>query len=152
MKIENIFSKKISRPINGVIKADQNDTAYNELEEYVITKEVDKHLRKFVDAFLLRMDRKKDADVSAKMAFGLPDSFGSGKSHFIKILSYLLNNQPVSEEGKEAKAPLDFFIEKVVGDSVFQGDLRRLANAHTEVILFNIDSKAEQNHRRDAIL
>lgn len=152
MKIESIFAKDINRAINGVIKADQSDKAYNELEEYVITKEVDRHLRQFVDAFLLGIDRKKDADVSAKMGVWVSGFFGSGKSHFIKILSYLLNNQPVSEEGKEAKTPLDFFIEKVVGDSVFQGDLRRLANAQTEVILFNIDSKAEQNHSRDAIL
>lgn len=152
MKIETIFSKDINRPINGVIKADQSDKAYNELEEYVITKEVDRHLRQFVDAFLLGIDRRKDTDVSAKMGVWVSGFFGSGKSHFIKILSYLLNNQPVSEEGKDAKTPLDFFIEKVVGDSVFQGDLRRLANAHTEVILFNIDSKAEQNHSRDAIL
>lgn len=152
MKIENIFAKDINRQINGVIKADQNDRAYNELEEYVITKEVDKHLRRFVDAFLLGMDRKKDAEVSAKMGVWVSGFFGSGKSHFIKILSYLLKNQPVIEEGKEAKTPLDFFLEKVSDDSIFQGDLKRLANAHTEVVLFNIDSKAEQNHSRDAIL
>jgi len=152
MNIEQIFSKDINRPINGVIKADQSDRAYNELDEYVITKEVDKHLRQFVDAFLLGIDRKKDADVSAKMGVWVSGFFGSGKSHFIKILSYLLKNQPVSEEGKEAKTPLDFFLEKVSGDAVLQGDLKRLANAHTEVILFNIDSKAEQNHSRDAIL
>jgi len=152
MKIENIFAKDINRPINGVIKADQSDTAYNELDEYVITKEVDKHLRSFVDAFLLGIDRKKDADVSAKMGVWVSGFFGSGKSHFIKILSYLLKNQPVSEEGKEAKTPLDFFLEKVVDDAIFQGDLKRMANAATEVILFNIDSKAEQNHSRDAIL
>ena len=154
MKIENIFAKDINRPINGVIKADQSDKAYNELEEYVITKEVDRHLRSFVDAFLLGIDRKKDADVSAKMGVWVSGFFGSGKSHFIKILSYLLKNQPVSEDGKEARTPLDFFLEKVkvVDDAIFQGDLKRMANAATEVILFNIDSKAEQNHSRDAIL
>ena len=149
MNIEQIFLKDINRPINGVIKADQSDRAYNELDEYVITKEVDKHLRQFVDAFLLGIDRKKDADVSAKMGVWVSGFFGSGKSHFIKILSYLLKNQPVSEEGKEAKTPLDFFLEKVSGDAVLQGDLKRLANAHTEVILFNIDSKAEPQPGRD---
>lgn len=152
MQIEKIFEKDINRPINGVIKADQRDKAYNELEEYVITKEVDRHLRHFVDAFLLGIDRKSDADVSAKMGVWVSGFFGSGKSHFIKILSYLLSNQPVVEPGKEERTPLEFFIEKVAGDSAFQGDLRRMANAHTEVILFNIDSKAEQNHSRDAIL
>lgn len=152
MKIESIFAKNINRAINGVIKADQSDQAYNELEEYVITKEVDRHLRHFVDAFLLGIDRKKDVDVSAKMGVWVSGFFGSGKSHFIKILSYLLNNQPVSEEGKAAKTPLDFFLEKVSDDAIMQGDLKRLANAQTEVILFNIDSKAEQNHSQDAIL
>jgi len=151
MKIQSIFAKDINRPINGVIKADQNDRAYNELEEYVITKEVDRHLRHFVDAFLLGIDRKKDADVSAKMGVWVSGFFGSGKSHFIKILSYLLNNQVVKEQGKEDRTPLDFFIEKVAGDAAFQGDLRRMAQSQTEVILFNIDSKAEQNHSRDAI-
>ena len=152
MKIENIFAKDINRAINGVIKADQSGTAYNELEEYVITKEVDRHLRSFVDAYLLGLDRKKDVDVSAKMGVWVSGFFGSGKSHFIKILSYLLNNQPVIEEGREAKTPLNFFLEKVSEDAILQGDLKRLANANTEVILFNIDSKAEQGHVHDAIL
>ena len=40
--------------------------------------------------------------------------------------TYLLSNQPVIEPGKEEKTPLEFFIEKVAGDSAFQGDLRRM--------------------------
>lgn len=152
MNIESIFAKDINRPINGVIKADQRDKAYNELEEYVITKEVDRHLRQFVNAFLQGIDNKNDAEVSARMGVWVSGFFGSGKSHFIKILSYLLANDAVVEDGKPDRVPLDFFIEKAAGDSAFQGDLRRMANAQTEVILFNIDSKAEQNHSRDAIL
>ncbi len=152
MNIESIFAKDINRPINGVIKADQRDKAYNELEEYVITKEVDRHLRQFVNAFLQGIDSKNDAEVSARMGVWVSGFFGSGKSHFIKILSYLLANDAVAEDGKPDRVPLDFFIEKAAGDSAFQGDLRRMANAQTEVILFNIDSKAEQNHSRDAIL
>lgn len=152
MNLQSIFAKDINRPINGVIKADQNDQAYNELEEYVITKEVDRHLRKFVDAYLAGIDRGRDSYVADKMGVWVSGFFGSGKSHFIKILSYLLANEAVIEPGKAAKAPLDFFLEKVAGDRVFEGDLRRLADAQTEVILFNIDSKAEQNHNRDAIL
>lgn len=152
MKIDDIFAKDISRPINGVIKADQRDKAYNELDEYVITKEVDKHLRQFTNAFLQGLDNKKNSEVSARMGVWVSGFFGSGKSHFIKILSYLLDNRPVSEPGREQRTPLDFFVEKIPGDRAFEADLRRMANAHTEVVLFNIDSKAEQNHSRDAIL
>ncbi|MBS1073672.1 BREX system P-loop protein BrxC [Gluconobacter sp. Dm-73] len=152
MHIESIFAKDVTRSINGVIKADQRDKAYNELEEYVITKEVDRHLRRFVDAFLQGLENKNDAEISTRMGVWVSGFFGSGKSHFIKILSYLLANDAVVEDGKPERLPLDFFIEKVSGDSAFQGDLSRMANAQSEVILFNIDSKAEQNHSRDAIL
>ena len=151
MKLQDAFAKDIQRPINGVIKADQSDQAFNELDEYVITKEVDKHLRKFVDAYLSGLARGNDPSVAAQMAVWVSGFFGSGKSHLIKILSYLLANQPVSD-GKEERTPLDFFLQKVSGDSAFAGDLRKLAAAKTEVILFNIDSKAEQNHNRDPIL
>jgi hypothetical protein len=151
MKLQTAFAKDIQRPINGVIKADQSDQAYNELDEYVITKEVDKHLRKFVDAYLSGIARSNDPSVAAQMAVWVSGFFGSGKSHLIKILSYLLANNPVSD-GKDEKAPLDFFLEKIAGDAAFAGDLRKLAAAKTEVILFNIDSKAEQNHNRDPIL
>lgn len=85
MNIESIFTKDINRPINGVIKADQRDKAYNELEEYVITKEVDRHLRQFVNAFLQGIDSRNDAEVSARMGVWVSGFFGSGKSHFIKI-------------------------------------------------------------------
>ena len=116
MKLQNIFAKDINRPINGVIKADQSDQAYNELEEYVITKEVDRHLRKFVDAYLSGLGRGNDPSVSGQMGVWVSGFFGSGKSHFIKILSYLLGNEPVSELCRDPRAPLDFFIEKVAGD------------------------------------
>jgi hypothetical protein len=152
MKLQDIFAKDINRPINGVIKADQSDQAYNELEEYEITKEVDKHLRKFVAAYLAGIARGDDPGAAAKMAVWVSGFFGSGKSHLIKILSYLLANQPVREMGKAEKTPLEFFLEKTSGDASFQDDLRRVAGAKSEVILFNIDSKAEQNHTRDSIL
>ena len=47
--IKDIFYKDIERSINGVVKADQNDdeTVYVELDEYVVTKELDEHFRKF---------------------------------------------------------------------------------------------------------
>ena len=76
MNIESIFAKDINRPINGVIKADQRDKAYNELEEYVITKEVDRHLRQFVNAFLQGINRNNDAEVSARMGVWFSGFFG----------------------------------------------------------------------------
>ncbi len=49
MKIREMFAKEIDRPIKGVIKVGQADSenAYQELDEYVVTRELAKHFREF---------------------------------------------------------------------------------------------------------
>jgi hypothetical protein len=74
----------------------------------------------------------------------------SGKSHFIKILSYLLANRAVSQAG-ETRQALDFFEEKIT-DAMLAGDIGRAITGETDVLLFNIDSKADADDSRDAIL
>ena len=45
MRIEQMFQEDINRKINGVVKVDQNadGVLVQEIEEYVITKELKKH-------------------------------------------------------------------------------------------------------------
>ena len=90
MHIENLFAKNLSRPINGVVKADQQDEAvvWQELDEYVVTRELDKHLRRFFEAYLAGVDNPRDPTIATRMGVWVSGFFGSGKSHFIKILSY----------------------------------------------------------------
>ena len=47
MRIQDLFQKPLHRSINGVVKADQKDreTVYQELDEYVVTNELEKHFR-----------------------------------------------------------------------------------------------------------
>ena len=51
MDIRSLFEKNLFRPINGVVKADQQDASviWQELEEYVVTKELDRHFRNFFE-------------------------------------------------------------------------------------------------------
>jgi hypothetical protein len=58
MQIKDIFLKDIFRPINGVVKADQMDEpiVWQELDEYVVTKELDQRFRKFLDTYLASFD------------------------------------------------------------------------------------------------
>lgn len=53
MNINNIFSKQLDRAINGVVKADQSDdaTVFQELDEYVVTKELERHFRSFFESY-----------------------------------------------------------------------------------------------------
>ena len=79
--------------------------------------------------------------------------FGSGKSHFIKILSYLLENldatNPATGEKKRAAA---FFDEHKIKDSMLLADIQRAVRGSADVVLFNIDAKADSKDERDVIL
>jgi hypothetical protein len=154
MKIKELFVKPINRPINGVIKADQRDeeSIWQELDEYVTTKQVTEYLRRFFDAYLATVDHPNDPAIVARMGVWVSGFFGSGKSHFIKILSYLLSNLEASKpESGERRHAAQFFDSKIT-DPMLLGDIRRAVSGKTDVILFNIDSKADAKGDRDAIL
>ena len=152
MRIQNLFQKDIFRPINGVVKADQLDesSVWQELEEFVVTKELNQHLRRFFSSYCEAMDRTGDADVAGSIGVWVSGFFGSGKSHFIKVLSYLLNNANHTHDGQIRQA-VEFFDPKIK-DAMLLGDIKRAIGSHTDVILFNIDSKADNRAGRDAIL
>lgn len=154
MKIKDLFVKQIDRPINGVIKADQRDdeSIWQELDEYVTTKQVTEYLRRFFDAYLATVDHPNDPTVSARMGVWVSGFFGSGKSHFIKILSYLLSNLEAANPGTGERRNAAQFFESKIKDPMLLGDVRRAVAGKTDVILFNIDSKADAKTDRDAIL
>jgi hypothetical protein len=154
MHIKNIFAKDLFRPINGVVKADQHDASvvWQELDEYVVTKELKRHIVNFFGTYLSAMDNPKDPVVAARMGVWVSGFFGSGKSHFLKILSYLLDNcQAHDSETNQSRKAVDFFDDKIA-DAMLLGEIKRAVDSQTDVILFNIDSKADNKDGRDAIL
>jgi hypothetical protein len=152
MQIQNLFERDIFRSINGVVKAHQLDdfSVWQELDEFVFTKELDKYFRKLLSAFLDAIDHNNDPNVTSKMAVWFSGFFGSGKSHLLKILAYLLQNGVHSYEGQSKRA-VEFF-ESKIKDAMLLGDVRRAVASNTDVILFNIDSKADPKAGREAIL
>ena len=48
MLLQTIFAQDIKRPIDGVIKADKEDSLGVEIREYVLTNEVEKRLESFL--------------------------------------------------------------------------------------------------------
>ena len=147
MQIKDMFAKKIDREIQGVIIVGQGEetNVSQELEEYVVTKELQKHFADFFAAY------KKSIDGSTpKMGVWISGFFGSGKSHFLKILSYLLDNKIVGD-----KHALDYFIDdNKIADKKVLSDMQLAANIPADVVLFNIDSKSESSgkHNKDAIV
>ncbi len=154
MHIKNIFEKELFRPINGVVKADQHDReiVWQELDEFVVTKELLRHFNKFFKSYLDAVDNPRDPVVTSRMAVWISGFFGSGKSHFLKILSYLLDNRlAVNVLSNEERRAVEFFEEKL-GDPFLLGEVKRAVGTDTDVIIFNVDSKAANKDSRDAIL
>ena len=142
MIIKEMFVKDIARDIKGVIKVGQGEESNvrQELEEYVVTRELQKHFAEFFSAY-----RKGITGTTDKMGVWISGFFGSGKSHFLKILSYLLENRMV--DGKRA---IDYFIDDhKISDGMVIADMRLAAETSTDVILFNVDSKGEMTGKQD---
>ncbi len=131
MQLEQLFTKAVDRPIEGVIKADDDVSLYVELDEYVITNEVAKRLEEFLDAYL---------NYQGANGVWVSGFFGSGKSHLLKILALLLENRSI-----EDIKPLEIFMEKppLNDGGIFASDLKRAVAIPSESILFNIDQKAD---------
>ena len=154
MQIKSMFEKPIDRKIKGVIKVGQKDeeNIYQELDEYVVTDELQKHFREFFTVYNNGITVPTD-DIGVWIS----GFFGSGKSHFLKILSYILNSG-LKVENKdnpgEIRRPIDFFKEdKKIPDSKVIGDMISSSNISTDVILFNIDTKSENSEsEKDKIL
>ena len=147
MQIKEMFVKPIDRELQGVIFAgqDANANVKQELEEYVVTAELQKHFADFYKAYMKGIEGK-----TPKMGVWISGFFGSGKSHFLKILSYLLENKEV--DGKRA---IDYFIDdnKIKSNTVVE-QMKKAAAVPSDVILFNIDAKGKANgeQKKDTII
>ena len=69
MKIQNLFERDLFRPINGVVKADQLDesSVWQELDEFVVTRELGQHLRRFFSTYGDAIKQPNDPDVAGKI-------------------------------------------------------------------------------------
>ena len=147
MRVREMFRKPIDREIQGVIIVGQGEetNVSQELDEYVVTRELQKHFADFFSAY-----KKGILGTTPKMGVWISGFFGSGKSHFLKILSYLLENKQVGD-----RRALDFFVEdKKIADPMVLADMRLAAETPTDVVLFNIDSKSDTGSKqnKDAIV
>ena len=132
MRQELIYKKDINRPINGVIKADSKTELANEITEYVITAE--QQQPKLLPALFRTL-----VPGGRPTCVWISGDFGSGKSHLLKILSYVLENELVVDGCKCA----EIFAEKADTDFELEGDIRRACTIPTESVLFNIQEKLD---------
>lgn len=139
-KLREIFEKPVDRMIEGVIKADDEASLRVELEEYVITNEIERQLEKFLDAY---------NNYGTANGVWISGFFGSGKSHLLKMLALLLENRDVG-----GSSAYELFKPKCADNEILAADLRKAVSIPSKSILFNIDQKADviSKEQIDALL
>ena len=144
MRIQSMFKDDINRKINGVVKVDQDEkkVLVQELKEYVITKELKKHFITFFNNYNESLN-----ETTADIGVWISGFFGSGKSHFLKMLSYLLENREV-----DGVKTVERFREKFADDPATFMLIDRATRGTTHTILFNIDIEGSINKDKTAVL
>ncbi|MEM3572818.1 MAG: BREX system P-loop protein BrxC [Nitrososphaeria archaeon] len=126
MLVKDILEKDPARQIERVIKVDERDPRVvgSELEEYVVTDEIRQYLEDIIDRFIESRHRTPESVCAWISGF-----FGSGKSHFLKVLGYVLSNlNVILEDGHEVRAA-SYFCKKhsLPGGIILEKELRSKA-------------------------
>lgn len=137
LKVEDLFVYPIEREISPVIKIEDEKNIAQELEEYVVTEKLEQNLINFLENY-----NETGLKESDKVGVWTSGFFGCGKSHFAKILGYLLQDRPVGD-----KTATEIFYGRIKG-SERENEIRALLHEmknkiNSHVIMFQI--KAEED-------
>jgi energy-coupling factor transporter ATP-binding protein EcfA2 len=129
--LSKIFLKPVDRDIEGVIKADGSTGLKTEVEEYVLTGEVERRLESFLAAY---------NNYASANGVWISGFFGSGKSHLLKMLALLLERRTIQDCDIVTQ-----FMKKCeqTKNEVLAGEITKAVTIPSESILFNIDQKAD---------
>ncbi len=135
MKQKELYLKDIYRPIEGVIKANDERHLLQELEEYVLTNELlgISNRNKMLPGLFEELTKN-----NFNSSIWISGYFGSGKSHLLKMLSLVLENKEIN--GVKCA---DIFAKKASADFELERNIKKVATIPTESILFNIAAKSD---------
>jgi len=110
MKIKEILQRDPFRDIEGVIKITDHDPVkvWKEMDEYVPTEGIKDALKQILDTLL---DTRRG--VTERVCVWVSGFFGSGKSHFLKVLGYLLEDRELKDENGTTISSQEFLCRKL---------------------------------------
>jgi hypothetical protein len=132
MQIKELFALDIERPIEEVIKVDQDDAqiVHDEISEYIVTNSILSHYQEI----LLKYWETKNKPHEG-IGIWISGFFGSGKSSFAKMLGLALQNREVL-----SKSAADLF-GKRTGDEKIQVLLKQITeHIPTEAVIFDVST------------
>ena len=123
MKIQTLFEKDPRRTLPPVVKIDvhEGDIVGSEVEEYVVTDQIRESMNDIVDRFL-----ESRAGRPSEVCAWISGFFGSGKSHFLKMLGYILTNKKVKLSSGAEMGVAEYFGQKhgISGTQILAKELK----------------------------
>jgi len=144
--IRDIIKRDIGVRVEGVVKVFDRSALASEVREYVVTDKIEEELKRIFDTFTLVSETLRRGGASRDvMGMWVSGFFGSGKSHFAKVLGYLLQNDALGD-GDEERC-IDVF-GKHLSDTPRGKDIRRRLGEiklNTQVRTFAFEIKSRQS-------
>lgn len=143
MLLKEIYARDIFREINPavVVSDKKKDTIKAEIKEYVFTEELIEKLFLIVDTVL----NKK----FGKSGIWINGYYGSGKSHFIKFVHYLLDSETSDDAFEAFEKGVENYDTSKPGsnDNITISNLRilkkRVSASNSDNILFNVEDETD---------
>ena len=132
MQIKELFALDIERPIEEVIKVDQDDAqiVYDEIFEYIVTDAILKHYLEILRKYWETKNKPHEG-----IGIWVSGFFGSGKSSFAKMLGLALQNREVL--GRSAAE----LFGKRTGDNETHVLLKQITEyIPTEAVIFDVST------------
>ncbi len=148
-KVRDIIKRDIGLKVEGVVKVFDRSSLSTEIREYVVTDKIEGELKRIFDTFThVSETLRRGGPARDVMGIWVSGFFGSGKSHFAKVLGHLLQNTPLDETG--AERCIDVFV-KHLSDAPRGQDIKlRLGeiklNTEARAIAFEIKSRQSLNN------
>jgi len=132
MLIKELFALDIERPIEEVIKVDQDDAqiVHDEISEYIVTDAILAYYKEILNKYWETKNKPQDG-----IGIWVSGFFGSGKSSFAKMLGLALENREVLGE-----SAADLF-GKRTGDNETQVLLKQITeHIPTDAVIFDLST------------
>jgi hypothetical protein len=147
MRLEEIYDRDIHRHINAAVTVGdkRSDVVKAEIAEYVFTDELIERFYQFLDTILNASGKKTGVWINGY--------YGSGKSHFIKYIYYLIDPKTSAEAFDALSKAVENYdgMQPGANDRITPSNVRtlykKLAESECENILFNIGDWSDDNER-----
>ena len=100
--VRDLIQRDVAVKIEGVVKVFDRASLATEMREYVVTDKIEDELKRIFDTFTQVSETLRHGGQARDiMGIWVSGFFGSGKSHFAKVLGHLLRNTPLDDHGTE---------------------------------------------------